>query len=240
MGQTKKTDNHNPSGKLALRRHFLEAYHPAGRRQVLDCCQGSGLLWRTLEKDFPLEGYLGLDLKPKKGRLKLDSVRFLDQPGWAQNIIDIDTYGSPWKHWFALLRNCRHSCTVFLTLGLVKVGGGNFDRSLLPIIGLNLLKLELPNSLGVKIASLSIQAALSAPSAHGLRLMEAQEAPPSPHARYFGLRLEKANESIESLGKGLEKDHHPTRDHASKLPISRPGPHASSGKKRSFPPSLTK
>jgi hypothetical protein len=190
MGQTRKTDNHDPAAKLALRRHFLRAYHPAGERHVLDCCQGGGLLWKQLEKEFPLDSYLGLDLKPKKGRLKLDSIRFLDQAGWTQNVIDVDTYGSPWKHWFALLRNAREACTVFLTLGLVKVGGGNFDRSLLPIIGLTLTKLELPNSLGVKVAALSVQAALTAPSAHGLRLVEIQEAPASPHARYFGVRLE--------------------------------------------------
>jgi hypothetical protein len=93
-----KTDNHDPRAKLELRRYFLRKYHGDGLARVLDCCQGSGLLWGTLRQEFECESYWGLDLKRKPGRLSIDSSRVLAQPGWPQDVIDIDTYGSPWKH----------------------------------------------------------------------------------------------------------------------------------------------
>ena len=191
--QTKKTDNHNPASKLALRHYFLAKYHrPPAELHVIDCCQGSGRLWAELERDFPPTSYFGVDLKPQKGRLKIDSVRILDQPGWTANVIDIDTYGSPWKHWLALLRNCAQPATVFLTIGLVRVGGGNFDHALLPLMGLTFKQLELPNALGAKLDALALAHALSQPGAHGLRAVEAMEAPNQGNARYLGIRLERA------------------------------------------------
>src|SRR5436190_13053268 len=162
MSSSKKTDNHNLPAKLELRRYFLRKYHciQENRPDVLDCCQATGRIWRTLF-EFPLAGYWGVDLKPKKGRLSIDSVKILDQPGWTQNVVDVDTYGSPWKHWFALLRNCKHPVTVFLTIGMVKVGGGNYDRTLLASAGITFERLEIPNSLGARVSDLIIKHALS-------------------------------------------------------------------------------
>ncbi len=190
--QTRKTDNHNLPAKLELRRHFLRRYHAGQKPSVLDCCQGDGKIWRMLKSEFRLAHYLGFDLKERKGRLKLDSIRFLDQPGWTADVVDIDTYGSPWKHWLALLRHCDHPVTVFLTLGLVRVAGGNFDHYLLPILGLTFHRLKLPNSLGCKLSGLALDAALAAPSANGLKIIEAMEAESGRNARYFGLRLAKS------------------------------------------------
>lgn len=71
----------------------------------------------TLRTEFAIAQYWGVDVTPKSGRLKIDSVRILGQPGLEQNVIDIDTYGSPWKYWFALTRNAHASLTVFPTSG---------------------------------------------------------------------------------------------------------------------------
>src|SRR5215211_5113703 len=191
MGQSKKTDNHNMPAKLELRRHFLRKYHTIPLR-VFDCCQATGKIWAALRGEFQIERYWGVDLKAKKGRLKLDSVRVLDQPGWSEDVVDIDTYGSPWKHWLALLRQCRHPVTVFLTIGMVKVGGGNYDLELLPILGLDLKRLELPNSLGARLTDMALRHALLSPSSHGLRAVEIQEAESDGNARYVGIRLERA------------------------------------------------
>lgn len=158
---------------------------------VLDCCQASGRIWSVLQNEFPVASYWGVDLKPKKGRLAIDSVKILDQPGWTQNVVDVDTYDSPWKHWFALLRNCRHDVTVFLTIGMVKVGGGNYDRALLASAGITFERLEIPNSLGARVSDLIIKHALTAESKHGLRPVEVLEAPNPGNARYFGVRLER-------------------------------------------------
>src|SRR5438552_1243842 len=104
MSKSKKTDNHNLPAKLALRTYFLRKYHMQDVRRdaagatninVLDCCQATGKIWGTLQREFPLAGYWGVDVKPKKGRLTIDSVKILDQPGWTQNVVDVDTYGSP-------------------------------------------------------------------------------------------------------------------------------------------------
>lgn len=190
MGTSKKTDNHNMPAKLELRRHFLRKYHTRRPRapRVLDCCQAGGKIWAALRGEFQVETYWGVDLKPKKGRLKIDSVRILDQPGWREDVVDIDTYGSPWKHWMALLRHCRHSVTVFLTIGMVRVGGGNYDRELL---GIDLKRLELPNSLGARLTDMALRHALLAESRHKLKAVEIQEAESDGNARYIGIHLER-------------------------------------------------
>jgi hypothetical protein len=196
---SRKTDNHNPNAKLALRRHFLNRYHlPAttikGQRdiRVLDCCQASGRLWGVLRREFAGVEYWGVDVRPKKGRLKIDSVRILDQPGVTQNVIDIDTYGSPFKHWFALLRNVRHSVTVFLTIGLVKIGGGNADSALLEALGLRFRTLKIPNTIGARIAETSVAACIARARDFGFEIAECREAPNAGgNARYIGVRLER-------------------------------------------------
>lgn len=208
---SKKTDNHNPDAKLALRRHFLRRYHHPKRVdlghgehgewrgealideiKVLDCCQASGRLWGVLRHEFDINSYWGVDLNPKKGRLKIDSVRILDQPGVTQNVIDIDTYGSPFKHWFALLRNIEHSVTVFLTIGLVKIGGGNADSALLDALGLKFDRLKIPNTIGARIAETSVATAIAHARRFGFDISECREAPNAGgNARYIGVRLER-------------------------------------------------
>lgn len=103
----KKTDNTNLPAKLDLRRRFLRKYHAEDPANVLDCCQGDGVIWKTLRREFTIAGYWGVDTKRKPGRLRLDSSRILAQAGWLQNVVDIDTYGSPWRHWLAMLPNVK-------------------------------------------------------------------------------------------------------------------------------------
>jgi hypothetical protein len=188
-----KTDNHNAPAKLALRRHLLRAHHAGTAAgispiRVLDCCQATGLLWRELRKEFAVESYWGVDLVPKKGRLKIDSVRILDQPGWSETVVDIDTYGSPWKHWFALLRNCRHDVTVFLTIGSKGSMPRNIGAEEKTAIGLTLD--SLPFTLGQKIAKITLPYCLAAARAHGFELIECIEADNTGGtARYIGVRL---------------------------------------------------
>lgn len=193
-----KTDNHNPAAKLALRRHFLAKYHADTPPAVLDCCQATGRLWLELRKEFKLLEYWGVDLAPKKGRLKIDSVRILDQPGWRQSVVDIDTYGSPWRHWFALLRNCDHSVTVFLTIGIVRIFGGGTDLETLRVLGLDALFAKL-KARGIKAPAgvtapvrdrLGLDACISAASESGFEITECVEADNAGgNARYIGVRL---------------------------------------------------
>lgn len=198
-----KTDHSDPQAKLELRRHFLRKYHTDDPPDVLDCCQGEGVLWRQLRREFSLAGYWGVDLKKKKGRLKLDSVRILQQPGWPQNVVDVDTYGSPWKHWEAMLPNIRQPTTVFLTVGLVRMGGGGgLDRVAVKALGLE--RLAVPPGIAGKLHDMALRHVLTNSSERGIRIIEAVEAVSTGNARYIGVRLAPSRE--QRSDHGLEDD----------------------------------
>ena len=111
-----KTDNHNLGAKLALRRRFLSDFHSAEPFSVVDCFSGGEALWTPLRAEFPVAEYLALDVKEKRGRLKIDSLRYLQNQEWNHDVIDLDAYGSPWRHWYEVLKRGK-TCTVFLTIG---------------------------------------------------------------------------------------------------------------------------
>jgi len=193
MVKTKQTDNHNPAAKLDLRRHFLQKYHSDEPARVLDCCMGSGLLWGELKAEFEVESYLGLDLKAKKGRLKIDSARYLQAGGWDHDVIDVDTYGSPWKHWFAILEQAQQSVTVFLTIGLIRVnGGGNMTTVAQEALGLG--KLKVPKAIIGALHPHATRACIGAHEGMGWQVVEALEASNDGTAQYIGIRMERTSD----------------------------------------------
>lgn len=181
-----KTDNHNPASKLLLRRAFLRRYHSGASIRVLDCFSGEReLLWSTLRREFELADYLALDVKAKPGRIAMDSLRYLQNQEWEHDVIDLDAYGSPWKHWHEVLRRGR-SATVFLTVGSVVMG--RQDRQALRWMGVTF---DVPIGLQKKLGSACRSYALTAGCDYGMRLVELTEAPnPNGSARYFGARIE--------------------------------------------------
>lgn len=187
---TAKTDNHDPRAKLELRRFFLRKYHADHPPDVLDCCQGGGVLWKKLREEFPVRSYWGVDVKPKKGRLKLDSVRILAQPGWPQNVVDVDTYGSPWKHWEAMLPNVQRPLTVFLTIGQWQMGT---DSKIFTAIGLQ--GVNVPPGIAVKLHGIAVNYCLTRGYEYCKIMVEAVEAVSDGNARYIGVRLEPRNGS---------------------------------------------
>lgn len=200
MAEQTKTDNGNLQAKLSLRRHFLRKYHGAGDARVLDCCQGSAVIWTRLRREFELESYWGLDLKPKPGRLKLDSVRVLSQPGWKENVIDVDTYGSPWKHWKALLPNVTRPLTVFLTIGQVMMGT---DAVILEAMGLGQLKI--PPGISSKLHDIAVSYLLTMGCVGGIIPTEVKEAVSFGNARYLGVRLEPKKKSSATAATVAER-----------------------------------
>ena len=190
MTASRKTDNHDPRAKLNLRRYFLEKYHRDGSARVLDCCMGAGFIWRELRREWKVAEYLGLDVKPKKGRLKIDSARYLEAGGWSHDMIDIDTYGSPWRHWFGVLRFAPDVCTVFLTIGLTQRAG-----SPLPADGKRALGLGgfayIPPAIQGALWHIAGRYCLTACSDYGMEITEALEAESKGNARYIGIRLKK-------------------------------------------------
>lgn len=183
----KKTDNANLPAKLELRRYFLRKYHADSPIHILDCCQGSGVIWRHLREEFALASYWGIDEKPKKGRLKLDSSRVLAQPGWPQNVVDIDTYGSPWRHWFAMLPNICKPTTVFLTIGQVQLGGSPLIKEAREALEIG--ELKVPNAISARLNKIAVSYCLARCCAHDILTAEAVEAVSHGNARYIGVRL---------------------------------------------------
>lgn len=182
-----RRDNAGLESKLELRRYFLRKYHADGPIRVLDCCQGSGVIWNELRTDFQLE-YWGMDLKPKSGRLKLDSARYLVQSGWPENVIDIDTYGSPWKHWEAMLQNITQPVTVFLTIGQWMCG---IDTYVWHVVGLGSLRKMIPPYFGIKLLNMYLPYVFEQARRHNLEVIEAVESfnTTASHARYVGVHI---------------------------------------------------
>lgn len=177
------SDNSHLRLKLSLRRYFLSRY--ADSRKVLDCCQGNGVLWHRLRSEYQLEEYWGVDVKPRAGRLRVDSARILVQPGWTANVIDIDTYGSPWQHWKALLPNVTRPVTVFLTSGTV----GVMIKSKYELESIGLRGMPVPDTLAWAIHDQALPYCLHRASDAGLEIIEAKYAR-SQNATYVGVRLE--------------------------------------------------
>lgn len=189
-------DNGNLPAKLKLRRYFMDKYHAGGDANVLDCCQGSAVIWNTLRNEYDLAGYWGIDEKFRAGRIQIDSAKILAQRGWPQNVIDIDTYGTPWKHWMNMLPHVERQLTVFLTIGRSGPGPkrAKLPQEELEAMGLTIDGVSVMSSLTGHFFEMSIHYCLAAALKHNLRIVECVEAFSVPVNKwrtiYMGVRLE--------------------------------------------------
>ena len=186
----KRTDNADMDAKLGLRRWFLNRYHGGQRVRVIDCCAGLGRIWGSLRKEYDID-YWPLDVKPIPGVQRIASERLLAMPGWQADVVDVDTYGQPWKHWLAMLPNAPAPLTVFLTSGRAGGMNGRYGNEIRRIVGWQFEQLDPPPMLLSEFADIVERALLSQAANVGLRIADARFAS-SRNARYLGLRLEKA------------------------------------------------
>lgn len=189
-----RQDNGDLAAKLNLRRYFLSKYHATEPPAVFDACQGTRVIWSALEQEYKLASYWGVDQKKKKGRLKIDSTRVLSLPGWSFDVIDVDTYGVPWKHWLALLPRLRKPATVFLTLGRVGTSGIVLCREEHEALGTSNFRAKPPgNFLGVfgrMLGEAVTPIMLTHGNLNGRQIIEAKAAVSrTSNAQYFGLRI---------------------------------------------------
>ena len=120
-GRSPKTDNTSLSLKLELRRKLLAPFAEKHPLEVMDCCAGTRQIWGRLEKEFPIKRYVGFDKKRVGAwQVRVDSVRWLRDVGLCGNVIDVDTYGEPWRHYAAILESAWpfQEILVFLTVGM--------------------------------------------------------------------------------------------------------------------------
>lgn len=144
-------------------------------------------MWNAIRRTHPVTSYWGVDVKPKKGRLKIDSIRVLQQ-GVSQNVIDIDTYGSPWKHWFAMLPNLIKATTVFLTIGSTMFKGAT-DSAVLAALDCVFTRIKLPQTFYGRLDEIGVNYCLSR-GCDFVTISEAVEVSSTGNARYIGVRLE--------------------------------------------------
>ncbi len=183
-----KTDNHNSAAKLTLRRHFLRTWHAETPPSVLDAFAGYSVLWTQLRTEFPVASYTGLELRKIPGRLRMDSLAYLRRRDWSHDVLDLDAYGSPWKHLLAALPHLAATgtaCSIFLTIG--NAGLGSQDPDLIKAAG---IAFAVPKGLHKGMADYFTSIGLALPLRFGFQIQEALEAPnPGGTCRYIGLRL---------------------------------------------------
>lgn len=186
-GATDKVKQDNAHGglsvKVALRLHFLRKYH-ANDARVYDACQGDGHVWKAVREQFPVTSYWGTDLKAKSGRISIDSTRILSD-GVSDNVVDIDTYGSCWDHWLNFLPNVKQPTTIFLTFGMIAMGG--MPKRVRDFAGLAALKMP-PVLLG-KLWPYVTQSLLSAPRRFNLEIVECKGIQLTQNTQYFAFHV---------------------------------------------------
>lgn len=118
----------------------------------------------------------------------------LAQVGFKAAVVDLDAYGSPMKHYVALLENMQSDVTVFVTMtttitrwGKSKWAFGGMDSETKRILGLK--KLPIPPTLAAKANIFFGQNTLGIADRFGFNIGEAIEAQNIGNARYIGLRL---------------------------------------------------
>lgn len=179
----RKTDNKNLQAKLDLRRYFLRKYHGDGKADVLDCCAGHGRIWSQLRREFQISSYVGIDKQKRQGILCMDSTRYL-AGRWTHSVIDVDTYGSPWKHWALIAHRMKADTTIFLTVGFWRAkGGGMLSMEERRCLGIE--SLPIPPGIGGILQPLAVRYCLFGQSR--VEISEAAEIA-EQNVRYIGLR----------------------------------------------------
>lgn len=186
----KKTDNHNLKAKLELRRHLLGLANYGRPISVCDCYSGQEVIWGTLAKEFEVGEYLALDVKEKKGRLKLDSVRYLQNQQWDHDVVDLDAYGSPWRHYFEVIQRVKSRGSVNPLLVFLTIGNTIWKQQQSEALDYVGIPREVPPAIKGQLADLVFDHCLAAPLTAGLSILHAYEAfNPGGSCRYLGLQI---------------------------------------------------
>lgn len=185
-----KTDNDNLASKLALREHFLDRF---GGSSVLDCCAGAGVIWEYLLLHRPEIEYTAIDDHGTLGAIPADSLPLIPILGRDCDVIDIDTYGSPWEHWVSVLRDTPpRPLTVCLTFGASMLGALTVES--LKAIGMHsAMARTVPIGMHKAIGMLLPTYMMALPPMLGWRVEYHAESRRGKTARYIGVRLQAAN-----------------------------------------------
>lgn len=191
MKKQKQTDNRFLAPKLLLRKYFVEKYFGQNEAAVCDCCAGDKVVWGNLLCDFPKLNYVGFDVKHKRYAFRIDSARILDLP-CSFDVVDIDTYGEPWKHYFNMLKNnAKDFVVVFLTIGFIRAAGGGNSSLLARKIFFGAAANSIPRSYASDYIFKNANFLIAKAFDYQYDIIEAQEAFPEENARYIGVALRR-------------------------------------------------
>jgi hypothetical protein len=147
-------------------------------------------IWKILRSEFDCE-YWGGDVKEKKGRIKINSERILALEGFDADAIDIDTYGRPWRHFLASLPNVKKRTIYFLTIGIIKIGGGKLQTEELKFLP-NFGEIKMPQKIIADLRQFAEMKILLSIEKYGLKIIEAKVIEPeNSHVKYVGLAIDK-------------------------------------------------
>lgn len=140
MRKQKKTDNKQIDMKLELREQVLRRAGVKACR-VLDLFAGRGEIWTAMRSRIKVVRYVPCDKTPRMpGTIRGDSTdeRFLAAFDMRNfNVVDIDTYGEPWRPYRLLAERVVHPTVFFLTHGEVSgLGGCNTSAFVLETLGI--------------------------------------------------------------------------------------------------------
>lgn len=192
MKKATQTDNYFLEPKLLLRRYFLKKYaSDKNKLKIMDCCAVDRVIWSILMSEFQNVEYVGFDVKSEKRKaFRIDSTRILEQPS-NYDVVDIDTYGEPWQHYFNLLKNnSSKDLIVFLTIGLIKAAGGACSK-LAKEYAFGSLANKIPNTIAAPYIFSNSNILLAKAIECKYVINETQEAFPQNNARYIGVKLTK-------------------------------------------------
>lgn len=157
-------------------------------------------LMREIEAGDPELSQMLADLEVELGVASDDapnSVRILAQ-GIPENVIDIDTYGLPWKHYGEVVSHLRGPTTVFLTIGIIGQSM-NLERTSAEKIGVGSLSIP-PGAIANRLNRIAVSYCLTSCYGAGIIIEEAVEAISSGNARYIGVRLKKREPEVSATG----------------------------------------
>lgn len=180
-----KTDNQNLQVKVDLRLEYLNRY---GGTSCIDCCQGSGAIWKQIRPLFPDVRYFGIDQKRKSGRHSCDSSRILALKDQTWDVVDIDTYGCPFSHYLNLCKSMTVDTTVFLTYGHGLGAGPATSSAVRNIIG---IPKKTPQSLAYMAQSKYINIVLYSCICYDIIPSDITHIKQSDTVDYYALRLQK-------------------------------------------------
>lgn len=185
-----KHDNSALPAKLKLRRRYLDKY-TSGRIRVIDACAGEqSRIWSKLRDEYDVS-YMGLDKKSVgRGVVRADSIRWLRTVPIEADVVDIDTYGEPWQHLYALAGNHPgHDLVVFLSYGYVGKGVGNISKLMKQSAG---IPMDWPIPKNQAVREYCILSALHGVRSHGVAAVDISMAHNSADSsRYYAFILRK-------------------------------------------------